>query len=80
MEKRRIFFYHKNYFREFYSQQTEQVRGKIDRPLDLIENLSPIPEQYFKHLSGTDSLYEIRVQTGVIYFASSPSLIKTELL
>lgn len=30
----------------------------------MIEYLERIPEIYFKHLAGTDGLYEIRVQSG----------------
>ena len=30
----------------------------------VIEDLDRIPEIYFKHLEGTDGLYEVRVQSG----------------
>ena len=30
----------------------------------LIETIEQVPEDYLKHLSGTDGLYEIRVQQG----------------
>ena len=30
----------------------------------VVEDLDQIPELYFKHLTGTDGLYEIRVQVG----------------
>ena len=32
--------------------------------LRVIEDLDRIPEIYFKHLEGTDGLYEIRVKVG----------------
>jgi len=32
--------------------------------LQVVENINPIPEIYFKHLEGTDGSYEIRAQNG----------------
>ncbi len=32
--------------------------------MDLIEQMEQIPKEYFKHIEGTDGLYEIRVQQG----------------
>jgi len=64
MEKKRTLIYYKNYFKGFYSRQTEQIKSKTDWTVDLIETLAIVPKRYFKHLSGTDGLYEIRVQTG----------------
>jgi len=60
---RKLFFY-KEYFREFYSAQTTKVRNKILWTLQIIENIEHVPELYFKHLEGTEGLYEIRVQSG----------------
>ncbi len=61
--KRELFFY-KEYFKEFYKQQTWKVQKKILWTFQIIENLDRIPEIYFKHLENTDALYEIRVQVG----------------
>lgn len=55
---------YKNYFLEFYQAQTIKVQEKIEWTLALIRDLPMIPEKYFKHLEGTDGLYEIRVQVG----------------
>jgi phage-related protein len=62
-EKRGLLFY-KDYFDKFYSDQTTKVKKKILWTLRVIEDLDRIPEIYFKHLEGTDGLYEIRVQSG----------------
>jgi phage-related protein len=62
-EKRSLFFY-KNYFKVFYDQQSLKVQKKILWTLQVVETIERIPEQYFKHLEGTDGLYEIRVQVG----------------
>ncbi len=61
--KRELFFY-KDYFREFYEQQTWKVQKKVLWTLKVVETVDRIPEIYFKHLENTDGLYEIRVQVG----------------
>ena len=63
-EKIRIVFLYKNYFSDFYNQQTLKVKDKIIWTLKLIETIQQVPEDYLKHLDGTDGLYEIRVQFG----------------
>ena len=60
---RTVTFY-KEYFAVFYSKQTQQVKDKILWTFRLIEELSQVPECYLKHLTGTEGLYEIRVQCG----------------
>ncbi len=62
-QKRCLLFY-KDYFQDFYDDQTSKVQKKILWTLRIIEDLDRIPEIYFKHLESTDGLYEIRVQSG----------------
>jgi phage-related protein len=62
-KKRTIVFY-KKYFDDFFAEQTQKVKDKIIWTFDLIEELDKVPEIYFKHMEGTDGLYEIRVQNG----------------
>jgi len=64
MKKKRTLFYFRDYYHEFYSAQTEKVQRKIDWTIGLIEYTDLVPNQYLKHLTGTDGLYEIRVQHG----------------
>lgn len=64
MDKRRHLLFYKDYFQEFYHGQTTRVQKKILWTLRLVEDLDRIPEIYFKHLEGTDGLYEIRIQSG----------------
>jgi len=52
-----------NYFHDFYQEQDHKIRDKIDYVLDLIANVEAVPKKFFKSLSGTDGLYEIRVIT-----------------
>ena len=64
VDKKRELFFFKEYFREFYQQQTWKVQKKILWTLQIVESIDRIPEIYFKHLENTDALYEIRVQVG----------------
>jgi phage-related protein len=63
-EKIRTVFLYKDYFTVFYNQQTLKVKDKIIWTLKLIETIQQVPEEYLKHLEGTDGLFEIRVQSG----------------
>ncbi len=64
MKQVRVTFFHKRYFLDFYEAQKPKVKKKITWTLKLIETFQQVPEQYLKHLEGTNGLYEIRVQTG----------------
>ena len=60
---RNIFIY-KYYFNEFFDKQNQKVKQKIIWMLKIVETIDKIPAEYFKHLEGTNGLYEIRVQLG----------------
>lgn len=53
-----------NHFWEFYNTQTKDVQGKIDWVIGLVRTLRIVPEKFFKHLEGTDGLYEMRIKVG----------------
>ena len=53
-----------NHFWDFYNAQQEKVQSKIDWVIELVRTLQNIPEKFFKHLEGTDGLYEIRIKAG----------------
>lgn len=59
--QRTILFYG-NYFIEFYSIQDEKLKMKIKYVFQLIRQTNQVPEKFFKHLTGTNGLYEIRVE------------------
>lgn len=63
-EKIRTVFLYKNYFTDFYYKQKQKVKDKIIWTFKLIETIQQVPEDYLKHLEGTEGLYEIRVQLG----------------
>lgn len=52
-----------NYFSEFYAKQSDKVKDKIDYVIDIVRFSERVPEKFFKHLSGTDGLYEVKVST-----------------
>lgn len=55
---------YKNYFLDFYKKQPNNVQEKIEWTLNLIRVIQNVPEKYFKHVEGTEGLYEIRVEVG----------------
>lgn len=59
--ERTIIFY-ENYFIDFYQEQNENVKSKIQYVLSLIKQVERVPEKFLKHLSSTDGLYEIRIE------------------
>ncbi|RZK07570.1 MAG: type II toxin-antitoxin system RelE/ParE family toxin [Flavobacterium sp.] len=60
---RQIVFY-KNYFHEFYNNQNEKVQKKIDEVLFMISILERVPKKFLEHMTGTDGLFEIRIELG----------------
>jgi len=63
-EKIRTLFLYKDYFNDFYKKQKQKVKDKIIWTFRLIESQRQVPEDYLKHIEGTDGLYEIRVHLG----------------
>lgn len=59
--KRKIVFYRK-YFIDFYLTLSFKEQQRVDFVLDKIKFLNWIPVKYFRHLEGTDGLYEIKVE------------------
>lgn len=60
MNRKIVFF--ENHFISFYSQQDEKVKLKIQYVLELIKQVEQVPKKFLKHISGTDGLYEIRIE------------------
>ena len=63
-EKIRTIILYKDYFSSFLENQKQKVKDKIIWTFRLIENIRQVPEDYLKHIEGTDGLYEIRIQQG----------------
>ena len=64
MEKIRQIIFYKNHFEDFFEEQTEKVKNKIDEVLFLITIIERVPAKFLKHLEGTDGLYEVRIELG----------------
>lgn len=54
----------KNYFEDFLLDQPQKVQDKIFKIIEAIETLERVPSNYLKYLTGTDGLYEARIQLG----------------
>jgi phage-related protein len=61
-KKNRTVIFYKNYFQDFFDQQSKKVKEKFIWTFDLIEDLQIVPQTYLKHIENTNGLYEIRVQ------------------
>ena len=51
-------------FWDFYYNQRSEVQDKIDWVIGLVRSLEMIPEKFFKHIEGTNGLFEIRIKVG----------------
>jgi hypothetical protein len=60
-EGRKIVFY-RDYFTKFYVAQTVKVQEKIEFVFQLIQTVDRVPRKFLEHMTGTDGLYEIRVE------------------
>ena len=62
MEQQRKIVFFRTYFRDFIDSLPKKVQDKINFVLFTISVAPRIPVKFFQHLSGTDGLYEIRVE------------------
>jgi len=60
---REVFFYGTDIL-QFYESQNEKVRLKIVYVLDLVRNEPMVPIQFFKKLTSTQDIYEVRIITS----------------
>jgi phage-related protein len=64
----REILYYDTYYLEFFETLKPEVKKKFNWTLQLIASINQVPIKYFKHLSQSDGLYEIRVEfQGNIY-------------
>jgi phage-related protein len=62
MNIQRQIIFHEHYFVEFYLEQTEKVQGKIDYVFKILKTVQNVPKKFLDHMTGTDGLYEIRIE------------------
>ena len=61
MKSRRQIFNYGNHFQEFYKRLEPTVKKKVDWVIGLVRDLEVIPSKFFKHIKGSDGIYEIRI-------------------
>ncbi len=54
--------FHGQYFIDFYLEQNEKVQEKIEYVFKVIRTVQNVPKKFLDHMSGTDGLYEIRIE------------------
>ena len=62
MDSKRKLIYSKNYYLDFFNEQSEKVKDKIDYVLYLVTVAEKIPKKFFDQLTGSDGLFEIRIE------------------
>ena len=60
----RNIFYYKNFYLDFFEKLKPEVKKKFNWTLQLISVIERVPEKYFKHITGSTGLYEVRVEVG----------------
>jgi phage-related protein len=58
----RNIIYYDRYYLDFFETLDRDLQKKFNWTLQLISTVEKIPTKYFKHISGTNGLYEIRVE------------------
>jgi phage-related protein len=56
--------YYEDYYLDFFNVQKEDVKKKFNWTLMLISTQDRIPEKFFKHITGTEGIFEVRVEVG----------------
>lgn len=60
----RDIFYYQNYYLEFFEKLKPEVKKKFNWTLQLIATIEKVPEKYFKHMTGSSGIFEVRVEVG----------------
>ena len=60
----RDIFYFEDYYLKFYNGLKPEVKKKFNWTLQLIATMERVPEKYFKHITGSTGIYEVRVEVG----------------
>ena len=62
MKSHRQIIFHRQYFADFYLEQNDKVQEKIEYVFKILQTVQKVPKKFFDHITGTDGLYEIRVE------------------
>ena len=58
-------FYYQNYYLEFFEKRKPEVKKKFNWTLQLIATIDRVLEKYFKYMTGSTGIFEIRVEVGL---------------
>ena len=62
MKTERKIIFHGHYFVDFYVGQSEKVQEKIEYVFKIIRTVQNVPKKFLDHMTGTDGLFEIRIE------------------
>jgi len=62
MNVRRHIIFHKHYFLDFYLELPEKVQEKIEYVFKIVRNVQNVPKRFLDYITGTNGLYEIRIE------------------
>lgn len=62
MKNQRQIIFHEHHFIDFYMGQTAKVQEKIEYVFKIIRTVQNVPKKFLDHMTGTDGLYEIRIE------------------
>ncbi|MFD2286492.1 type II toxin-antitoxin system RelE/ParE family toxin [Pedobacter petrophilus] len=62
MDSQRQIIFHEHYFIKFFTEQSGKVQEKIEYVFKLLKTVQNVPKKFLQHMTGTDGLYEIRIE------------------
>lgn len=60
----RDILYYENHYLDFFEELKPEVKKKFNWTLQLIATIDRVPEKYFKHMTNSTGIYEVRVEVG----------------
>lgn len=62
MKTERKIIFHEHYFIDFYVKQSGKVQEKIEYVFKIIRTVQNVPKKFLDHITGTDGIFEIRIE------------------
>lgn len=62
LKNTREVYYYKDYYLKFFSKLNKAAKEKCNWTIQLVSTLERVPSKYFKYITGSSGLYEIRVE------------------
>lgn len=60
----REIFYYENHYLNFFEELKPDVKKKFNWTIQLIATIDRVPEKYFRHITNSTGIYEVRVEVG----------------